>query len=253
MAPGAELADDVSIGPFCIIEDGVGIGAGTKIEAHVVIKTGTRLGERNVIGEGAILGGDPQDRKYNNEPTFLEIGDDNVIREYATLHRATGEGKVTRVGNRCYLMAFVHLGHNCTIEDDVTIANDCGISGHCTVEQFANIGGMTGVHQYCRIGRASMIQAMSGIGEDMPPYMVSAGRPAQTYDINAIGLRRLGLNQEARLHLHRAAKLLFRTQLGLRNAIELVQAEVPATTEVTYLLDFMERRYRGRNGRGDQP
>jgi UDP-N-acetylglucosamine acyltransferase len=241
VAPGAEFADDVTIGP------------GTKLESHAVIKAGTRLGERNTVGEGAILGGDPQDRKYKNEPTFLEIGDDNIIREYVTIHRATGEGNATRVGNRCFLMAFVHLGHNCVLEDDVTIANDCGISGHCTVEQYANIGGMTGVHQFCRIGRASMIQAMSGVGEDMPPFMVSAGRPAETYDINAVGLRRLGLNQEARLHLHRAARLLFRTQLGLRNAIELVQAEVPATKEVTYLLEFMERRYKGRNGRGDQP
>jgi UDP-N-acetylglucosamine acyltransferase len=253
VAPGAELAADVSIGPFCCIESGVVIGAGTSVAAHAIIKTGTRLGTRNTVGEGAILGGDPQDRKFKNEETFLEIGDDNIIREYVTIHRATGQGNSTRVGDRCFLMAFVHLGHTCVVEDDVMIANDCGISGHCTIEQFANIGGMTGVHQYCRIGRASMIQAMSGVGEDMPPYMVSAGRPASTYDINAIGLRRLGLNQEARLHLHRAARLLFRTQLGLRNAIELVQAEVPPTKEVTYLLEFMERRYGGRNGRGDQP
>ena len=251
--PGAELAADVTVGPFCFIESGVVLGPGTKLDSHAVIKSGTKLGKRNFVGQGAVLGGDPQDRKYKGEPTFLGIGDDNVFREYVTIHRATGEGNVTRVGNRCFLMAFVHLGHNCVIEDDVTIANDCGISGHCTIEQFANVGGMTGVHQFCRIGRASMIQAMSGVGEDMPPFMVSAGRPAQTYDINAIGLRRLGLNQEARLHLHRAARLLFRTQLGLRNAIDLVHAEVPATEEVTYLLEFMERRYRGRNGRGDQP
>ena len=253
VAPGAELADDVTIGPFCYIETGAVLGPGTKVESHAVIKTGTRLGERNVVSQGAVLGGDPQDRKYNNEQTFLEIGDDNIFREYVTVHRATGEGKVTRIGNRCFLMAFVHIGHNCVVEDDVMIANDCGISGHCTIEQFANIGGMTGVHQFCRIGKAAMIQAMSGVGQDMPPYMVSAGRPADTFDINAVGLRRLGVKQEARLNLHRAAKLLFRTRLGLRNAIELVQAEVPATEEVTYLLEFMERRYNGRNGRGDQP
>ena len=253
VAPGAELADDVSIGPFCYVESDVVLGPGTKLDSHAVIKSGTRLGARNFVAQGAVLGGDPQDRKYNNEPTFLDIGDDNIFREYVTIHRANGEGNVTRVGNRCFLMAFVHLGHNCVVEDDVTIANDCGISGHCTLEQFANIGGMTGIHQYVRIGKAAMIQAMSGVNQDMPPYMVSAGRPAETLDINAVGLRRLGVKQDARLNLHRAAKLLFRTRLGLRNAIELVQAEVPPSAEVTYLLEFMERRYSGRNGRGDQP
>jgi UDP-N-acetylglucosamine acyltransferase len=251
--PGAELADDVSVGPFCYIEAGVRLGAGTKIDSHVTIKGGTSLGSGNYVGQGTVLGGDPQDRKYHGEPTFLSIGDDNVFREYVTVHRATGEGNTTTIGNRCYIMAFVHLGHNCVVEDDVMIANNCGISGHCTIEQFANIGGMTGIHQFCRVGKLAMIQGMSGIHRDMPPYMISAGRLAETIDINAVGLRRIGINQEARSALHKAAKFLFRTQLGTRNAIELVQQEVPQTEEVKYLIAFMERRYNGRNGRGDQP
>lgn len=251
--PGADLADDVKVGPFCFVENDVVIGPRTTLDSHCTIKSGTRLGARNWIGQGAVLGGDPQDRKYGHEPTFLEIGDDNMIREYVTIHRATGAGEKTIVGNRCFLMAFVHIGHNCRIEDDVTIANDCGISGHVTIEQFVNIGGMTGVHQFCRIGKAAMIQAMSGVGQDMPPFMISAGRPAETIDINPVGLRRIGMKQDARLTLHRAAKLLFRTKVGLRNAIDLVRAEVKLTEEVEYLLQFMERRFNGRNGRGDQP
>lgn len=253
VSPDADLADDVEVGPFCIIEAGAIVGAGTRIDSHAVIKGGTILGQRNYVGQGTVLGGDPQDRKYRGEPTFLKIGDDNIFREYVTIHRATGEGKSTVIGSRGYFMAFVHLGHNCTVEDDVMIANNCGISGHCTIEQYANIGGMTGIHQYCRVGKLAMIQGMSGIHRDMPPYMISAGRLAEAIDINAVGLRRIGINQDARTALHKAAKFLFRTQLGTRNAIELVQQEVTQTEEVKYLIAFMERRYNGRNGRGDQP
>ncbi len=250
--PRAELAPDVVVGPFCYIEAGVVLGPGCLLDSHVTIKGGTTIGARNVVGQGAILGGDPQDRKYHGEPTYLVIGDDNVFREYVTIHRATGEGKTTTVGNRCYLMAFCHLGHNVTLHDDITMANNVGVAGHVTIENLANLGGMTGIHQFVRIGQVSMVGGMSRIVKDVPPYMLVEGMDQQVHDINAVGLRRIGVNPEARLALHKACKLLFKSQLGLTNAIITVRREVKSTPELETLIAFVERIFHGKNGRGDQ-
>lgn len=252
VAKSAQLADDVVVGPFCYIEDGVVIGAGTKLDSHATVKTGTSIGKDNFIGQGAIIGGDPQDRKYKGEPTFLEIGDGNWFREYVTIHRATGEGQKTIIGSDCMLMAYVHIGHNVVVHDGVTMANNVGVSGHCTIEPKANIGGMTGVHQWVRIGTVAMIGGMSAITRDAPPFMITEGRD-QVHDINAIGLRRIGLDVETRMGLRKACKLLFKSQLGLTNAIETVRRELKSSEEIEYLLAFEERRFQGKNGRGDQP
>lgn len=253
MNPKAELADDVIVGPFCNVDAGVVVGSGCNLDSHVTIKGGTKIGERNYFGQGAIIGGDPQDRKFKGEPTFLEIGDDNFFREYVTIHRATGEGQKTSVGNNCYLMAFVHLGHNVTVHDSVTMANSVGIAGHCTIEKLANIGGMAGVHQWVRIGQVAMVSGMSAIKRDVPPFMIVDGRECEVRDINAVGLRRYGISADGRLALHKACKLLYKSQLGLTNAIETVRREIPNTPEVQYLIDFELRRFKGKNGRGDQP
>jgi UDP-N-acetylglucosamine acyltransferase len=251
--PTAELADDVVVGPFCQVEAGVVIGPGSVLDSHATVKAGTTLGARTKVGQGAVLGGDPQDRKYAGEPTFLEVGDDNVFREYVTVHRATGEGRKTVVGNRNFLMAYVHIGHNCTLEDDITIASYTGVSGHVTIETLANIGGMSGVHQYCRIGKVAMVGGISRIVQDVPPFLITEGIPQEVHDINAVGLRRIGITSTARMSLHKASKLLFKSQLGLSNAMELVRREVTVTEEVQYLLDFVARRFHGKHGRGDQP
>lgn len=251
--PCAELGEGVEIGPFSYVEAGVKVGAGTKLGSHVTIRGGTTMGERNVVAQGTVLGGDPQDLKYKNEPTFLEIGDDNVFREYVTVHRATGEGKSTIVGNRCYLMAFCHLGHNVHLYDDITLANNVGCSGHVTIENRANIGGMTGLHQFVRVGRLAFVGGMSRIVQDVPPFMMVGGMEDQkVHDINAVGLRRIGITSEQRLALHKACKLLFKSQLNLRHAIELVRRDVKMTSEVEELIAFVERWYHGKNGRGDQ-
>lgn len=250
--PGAELAPDVVVGPFCFVEKGVILGAGTKLESHVTVRGGTTMGARNVVAQGAIIGGDPQDRKYKGEPTFLTIGDDNVFREYVTIHRATGEGKFTTIGDRNYLMAFVHIGHNCTIMNDVTMANNVGVSGHVTVENMSNIGGLTGIHQFVRIGQLAMVGGMSRIVRDVPPYMLVEGMEQTVHDINAVGLRRIGVTQESRLALHKACKLIFKSQLGLTNALEIVDREVKKTPEVQELVRFLQRLFEGKNGRGDQ-
>ncbi len=250
--PKANLASDVVVGPFCFVESGVQLGEGTKLDSHVTIKGGTTLGARNFVGQGAILGGDPQDRKYKGEPTYLHIGDDNVFREYVTLHRATGEGKSTTVGSRCYLMAFCHLGHNCTVMDDVTMANEVGVSGHVTIESMVTIGGKTGIHQFVRVGKIAMVGGMSRIVRDVPPYMLVEGMEQVVHDINAVGLRRIGVTSDSRLALHKACKLMFKSQLGLTHAIETVRREVRMTPEVEELIKFSERLFHGKNGRGDQ-
>lgn len=210
------------------------------------------MGERNTVGQGAIIGGDPQDRKYKGEPTFLRIGNDNVLREFVTLHRATGEGKSTIIGDGNFLMAFTHLGHNCHIYDNVTIANSCGISGHVTIEEGVNIGGMTGIHQFVRVGKYSMIGAMSGVGRDVPPFMLTEGRRCRVYDINSIGLRRMGVSAETRMALHKACKILYRTDLPTPDAIERIRKEITMHPEVEYLIAFLENIGSGRFGRQDQ-
>lgn len=250
--PTAELGVGTVVGPFAIVEAGVVLGEGCRVEAMATVRTGTVMGVRNVVGQGAVLGGDPQDTKFQGEPTFLQIGDDNTFREYVTVHRATGEGASTVVGNRNYIMAYCHLGHNVTLMDEVVIASHTGISGHVTIEGRANIGGMTGIHQWARIGKVAMVGGMSRIVRDVPPYMIVEGEDAVVHDINAVGLRRMGITQQGRLALHKACKLLFKSQLGLRNAMEIVRREVSMTPEVEYLLTFEERRYQGKNGRGDQ-
>jgi UDP-N-acetylglucosamine acyltransferase len=249
----AEIAEGVEIGPFCVVESGVIVGARTRLESHAVIKSGTSLGEENYVGHGVVLGADPQDRKYGQEQTFLRIGNRNLIREYVTIHKATGEGRATVVGDDNFLMAYSHLGHNCRLENTITIANSCAIGGHVTIEDLVTIGGIVGIHQYVRVGRVAMIGGFTKVTRDVPPYMLAEGEGQEVHDINAIGLRRQGVTPQTRLALHKACKLLFKSQLGLTNALETVRREVPMTPEVEYLIAFEERRFKGKNGRGDQP
>lgn len=250
--PKAELADDVVVGPFCYVEDNVKIGPGTKLDSHVTIKNHTTIGTDNLFAQGAIIGGDPQDRKYDGQETYLTIGNENIIREYVTIHRGTAEGSSTTLGDRNYIMAMVHFGHNCNIGNDVTVTNNVGVAGHVTIEDMVTIGGMTGLHQYVRIGKMAMVGGMSRIVRDVPPFMIVEGAEQTVRDINAVGLRRMGITQSERLALHKACKLLFKSQISLTNALQIVQREVPQTEEVKYLLKFQERLYHGKNGRGDQ-
>lgn len=251
--PRAELGEGVVVGPFCYVEGGVRIGDGCVLDSHVTIKKGTTIGERNKIGQGTVLGGDPQYRGYDGAPTFLTIGDGNVIREYVTAHRAVKEGNVTTIGNDCYIMAYCHVAHDCHIEDAVTMANQIALAGHVTIERMAVIGGMVGIHQFTRVGKVAMVGAFMKVTRDVPPFMLVHGvEEEEVKDINAVGLRRMGIGADARLALHKACKLLYKSQLGLTNAMRIVREEVPLTPEVMTLLEFEERRFGGRHGRGDQ-
>ena len=248
----AVIADDVVIGPFSYVEANVTIGEGCRLDSHSTLKANTFLGRRNYVGQGTVLGGDPQDRKYKGELTFLKIGDDNVFREYVTVHRATGEGRYTTIGNDNYVMAYSHFGHNVTFGDHITVANGVNVAGHVTVEDHVVLGGMSGLHQFVRVGTVAMVGGMSRISKDAPPYMLTEGEN-EVLDINAVGLRRFGITSEARMGLHKACKLLFKSQLGLRNAMDIVRREVPMTPELQYLLEFEARRAQGKNGRSGQP
>jgi UDP-N-acetylglucosamine acyltransferase len=249
--PAAELHDSVVVGPFCIVEAGAVIGADSVLESHAKVCKNTTVGERNVIMQGAVIGERPQDKKFHDEPSYLVVGNDNTFREYVTVHRATGEGKTTRVGNGNYLMAYSHVGHNATIHNHVTMANGVALGGHVVVEDFVNIGGLSAVHQKARVGKVAMIGGMSRIARDVPPFMITNGADPEVHDINAVGLRRYGITPQSRMALHKACKLLYKSQLGLGNAIEIVLREVPITEEIEYLIQFERDRSLGKNGRAN--
>ncbi|MFZ4507140.1 MAG: acyl-ACP--UDP-N-acetylglucosamine O-acyltransferase [Fimbriimonas sp.] len=251
--PGAELGEDVEVGPFCYVESDVVIGARTRLDAYVQIKRHSFIGADSFLGKGAVIGSDPQDRKFKGERSFVRIGDRTILREYVTVHRSSGEDTETYIGNDCFLMAYVHIGHNVTVGNHVTMANSTGVSGHCVIEDLVTLGGMTGVHQWCRIGKVSMVGGMTKVSRDIPPFMLVEGAEQTVHDINAVGLRRMGVTPPVRLALHKACKLLFKSQLGLTNAIATVRREVPCFEEVEYLLRFEEQRFKGKNGRGNQP
>ncbi|MDE2127815.1 MAG: acyl-ACP--UDP-N-acetylglucosamine O-acyltransferase [Armatimonadetes bacterium] len=247
----AELDAGVEIGPYCIIGPHVFLGAGTVLHAHVVIQGYTRIGSNCQIHSGAIIGGPPQDTKFKNERSYVSIGDNNILRECVTIHRATGEGNRTVLRDNIMLMAYAHVAHNCDIGNYVTIASYAGISGHVTVEDNANIGGIVGVHQFCRIGRLAMVGGMSGVTQDVPPYMLAAGRPAKVYDVNTRGLRRYGISQQVRIQLREAYKLLYRSDLNVTQAMEAIGEEIPISQELDHLLEFIRSIRNGVSGRGN--
>ena len=194
----AQLDSTVEIGPYAVIGANVTIGAGTKVEAHAVVSGPSTIGERNLIGSFATVGGAPQDLNYKGEPTELIIGSDNQIREYASIHRGTPNGKAkTVIGNNCLLMAYIHIAHDCLIGDNVVMANVATLAGHVEVGERAAIGGLVAVHQFCRIGAFSYIGGVSGLGLDVPPYVIVAGIRDRTRvsGINKVGLRRNGFSQ----------------------------------------------------------
>lgn len=240
----AKIGDGVEIGAFTIIEDGVEIAANVKIGAHVYIFGGTAIGEGSEVHMGACLGDLPQDLGFDNsKKTFTKIGRNTVIREHATIHRATQDGSATIVGDNCYLMASSHVGHDCRLSNNVILANGALLAGHCSVEDYAFISGNVVVHQFCRIGSACMIGGFTGINKDVPPYMLVRG-PSIVRGINLIGLRRLKFSRETILGIREAYKLLFTSNLNTAQALECINKLKPSK-ELEHLMEFIRSSKRG--------
>jgi UDP-N-acetylglucosamine acyltransferase len=251
--PSAELASDVTVGAYCVVGEHVVVGRGTAIESHVVIEPYTHIGEDCQIRQCAVLGGPPQDRKFRGERSYLIIGDRNIIREFVTIHRATGEGEATRLGDDNMIMAYCHIGHNCLLGSGISMANQVGISGHCLVEDRVVFGGIVGLHQFVRIGKFAMIGGMSKVVTDVPPFIMADGRPAEVTTLNVLGLRRAGLPPRIRASLKQAFRLLYRSSLNLTQGIAAVYNEVEPSEERDYLLEFLTNIRRGYAGRQNDP
>ncbi len=244
--PGAELGENVKIGPFCVVEDKTVIGDDCTLDAHAQVKSYTRMGARNVIHSGAVLGGEPQHLGFKNEETTVEIGNDNIFREYMTIHRGTvqGHGR-TVVGNNCMLMAYVHVAHDCLLGDHVILANASSLAGHVNVGNHVTISGMSGIHQFTRIGDYAFLGAMSGFGQDIPPYMLASGVRGVLHGPNSIGLRRQGFSSKTCMAIKKAYRIIFRSALTKEESLEMVEKEFPEIAEVKNLIEFIRTSERG--------
>ncbi|MBF0329546.1 MAG: acyl-ACP--UDP-N-acetylglucosamine O-acyltransferase [Nitrospirae bacterium] len=242
----AKIGSNVEIGPFCIIGDGVEIKKGTKLISNVVVEGNTVIGENCTIYPFTSIGFPPQDLKYKDEKTGLTIGDNNIIREYVSIHRASvgGDG-FTTVGDNNFLTAYVHIAHDCKIGNNIVIASATALAGHVHVEDFAYIGGVTAIHQFTRIGTHSMVGGFSGIGQDIPPYTIASGSRAKLYGLNVIGLKRRGFSEETINDLKKAYKILFREKRTLKDALKKIKSELPETETINNLVEFIEKNKRG--------
>ena len=243
---GARIAADVEIGAYSIIGEHVEIGPGCRIGPHVVITGHTRLGEGNRIFQFCSIGEEPQDKKYAGEPTRLEIGDYNVIREYCSFNTGTVQDVgITRMGDHNWIMAYVHVAHDCQIGNHTIFANNATLAGHVHIHDYAILGGFTGVHQFCRIGAHSITGIASVVRQDVPPYLTVAGNPLAPFGINSEGLKRRGYSAEALAALKRAYKTLYKSGLSLADAQAAIAAEAQTQPGLALLADFLANAGRG--------
>ncbi|MGM0470904.1 MAG: acyl-ACP--UDP-N-acetylglucosamine O-acyltransferase [Bacillota bacterium] len=243
---GAQIGKNVEIGPYAVIGENVEIGDGTKIGSHVVIEGWTDIGENNEIYTGASIGMEPQDLKFHGEESYLTIGDNNTIREYATIHRGTEEGGLeTKIGDNNLIMAYCHVAHDCKLGNDIRMTNATNLAGHVVVEDAAVISGLVGIHQFVRIGRMAMVGASSKVVKDVPPYILVDGHPAAVNGINAVGLRRNGIEPDLRKEIKQAYKFLYRSNYNISQAIEKMDQELDSSPEIEHFLRFLRNAQRG--------
>lgn len=241
----AEIGEHVEIGPYAVIEDNVKIHDGCQIASHVLISSGTELGKNCKIHKGAVLGTNPQDLKFEDEETFLVIGENTTIREFATLNRATTHSYYTRIGNNCLIMAYAHVAHDCQIGNNVVLANSVNLAGHVTIEDFVGIGGLTPVHQFVKIGTQCFIGGGLRVAKDVPPYILAMGEPLKYAGLNKIGMQRRGFSDNALQNIRTAYKILYRQNNTVAEAIEKLLAEFPDSAEVLHLIHFLKNSDRG--------
>jgi UDP-N-acetylglucosamine acyltransferase len=243
--PSAVLHNGVEVGPFCHIGPQVEIGSGTRLLGHVSIAGPTKIGEGNLFYPYCSIGQRSQDLKYTGEPTYLEIGNQNTFREFCTVNRGTLPGTKTVVGNQGNFLAYSHIAHDCIVGDHVIFSNNGTLAGHVVVEEHAIIGGLSGVHQFCRIGRHAIVGGCTKIVQDVPPYMIADGNPAEVRGINQVGLERRGFPPEATRALREAYRLLYRSNLNVKQACEKITAEHSGSEAIARLLEFIEASHRG--------
>jgi len=246
VSPGAELDSTVEVGPYAVIGPEVRIGAHSTVGPHAVLQGRTTLGARNRVFQFASVGEIPQDRKYGGEPTATEIGDDNVIREFVTIHAGTAQDRgTTTIGDRNLLLAYSHIAHDCVLGNDATFSNNAQLAGHVIVGDHAVLGGFVGVHQFCRIGAHAMVAAGSIVLQDVPPFVMAAGYPAKPRGINSEGLRRRGFAPDEIAAIRRAYKALYRSKLPLEEARGVLRAEASSARSVGLLSEFLDTTQRG--------
>jgi UDP-N-acetylglucosamine acyltransferase len=243
---GAKIGKGVEIAPYAVIGENVEIGENTKIGSHVVIDGWTKIGKDNEIFTGASIGLEPQDLKFEGEKSYVTIGDNNTIREYATIHRGTEEGGLeTKIGDNNLIMAYCHVAHDCQLGNNIVMSNATNLGGHVIVEDSVVIAGLVGVHQFVRIGQMAMVGAHSKVVKDVPPYILVDGHPAAVNGINVVGLRRNGVESELRKEIKQAYKHLYRSNLNVSQAIEKMDQELDSSSEIEHFLRFLRNAQRG--------
>ena len=243
--PQAQLGQGVVVGPWAFVGPGVEVGDGTEIGARVHIERDTVVGEDCRLFPGAVLGTDPQDLKYQGEPTVLQVGDRTVVREYATLNRGTVASGRTVVGSDCLLMAYAHVAHDCELGNHVILANSVNMAGHVLIEDWVIVGGITPIHQFVRIGAHAFVGGGSRVSQDVPPYCRAAGNPPGLFGLNSVGLERRGFTEDVRTALKKTYRILFQSKLNVAQALAKAEVDVPAIPEVLHLLSFVRDSERG--------
>jgi UDP-N-acetylglucosamine acyltransferase len=240
VSPGAEISEDVEIGPFAIVGEHVRIGKNTRIGAHSVIEGNTEIGENNNISHFVTIGTPPQDIGYRGEDTRVLIGNNNTIREYTTIHRATTkQDQVTIIGNNNYLMSYTHVAHDCVLGSDIIMVNAATLGGHTSVGDHTTLSSFIATHQFVRIGSYAFVSGVSGLPRDIPPYMMSSGTRANLHGLNLVGLRRHGFSREAITGLRKAYRIIWRESSLLKDGIKRVKEEMEPFPELDFLLDFL--------------
>ena len=245
IAPSAMLGDGVSVGPYAYVGDDCVVGDGCVVAMRATLERNVTLAAGVKIGIGSVIGGDPQDLKYKGERTTVEIGENTVIREYATINRGTTHSMKTTVGSGSFLMSYVHLAHDCRVGNGVIIGNGTQLAGHVAIDDRAIVSGLVAVHQFARIGRPSFVGGCSRVAKDVPPYLKAVGNPVKLYGLNSVGLQRCGFDDAIVRELKRAYRLVFRSELNVTQAMSRARAELQPFPEVTAFLTFIEESERG--------
>ena len=243
--PKAELGAETIVGPYCIVGSEVVLGEGCWLQHHITLCGPMRAGAKNKFYAYCSIGQQTQDLKYAGEPTYLEIGDENTFREFCTVNRSTKADGKTRVGNRGNFLAYSHIGHDCTVGNSVVFSNNGTLAGHVEIGDHAVMGGLTAVHQFCRIGRFAITGGCSKIVQDVPPFLIADGNPAEIRGVNLIGLERAGFTPESVKAIKEAFRLIYRSKLNTRQAIEAVRNQIEPREEITHFIEFVEKSARG--------